>query len=450
MNEAYKKFLLSKQPRTTLAGFKATHFPKQGKDFQNLLIEWAVQVGRCALLEDCGLGKSLQELAFAQNVIEHTNGKVLIATPLAVSFQMIREAEKFGYKAVRTKGDVHKGINVTNYEQLHHFNPKDFDAIIADEASILKNFDGKTRKQVTKFLNQVQYRLLCTATPAPNDYTELGCHAEALGEMTHNQMLGMFFVQSDEDTQSWRLRGYAAKSFWGWVGSWARAVRKPSDVSSFCDDTEYVLPPLKTSHHTVESQIKFGFLPEVARTLNQQRDERRKTIQARCEKVAAILPKDKPCIVWCHLNNEGDLLESLIPDAVQVSGSDSDDAKESRLAAFSVGDTRVLITKPRIAGFGLNWQHCADMAMFPSHSHEQFYQAVRRCWRFGQKKEVTVNIVTSEAESPVLQNMLRKEAAADKMYSEIIKHMDAARKRRELEVAKTKIEIPNWLTTEKA
>ena len=286
-----------------------------------------------------------------------------------------------------------------------------------------------------------------TATPAPNDYVELGTSSEALGVMGRNQMLGMFFSHRGDKTQNWELKGHASKAYWQWVSSWARAIRRPSDFGF--EDGDFALPPINVVEHVIPSSGggngHVGFF-WYARTLDEQRKEKRDSLEARCEKVAEIVPKDRPCIVWCHYNAEGDLLEKLIPDAVQVAGCHSEELKEERMMGFSDGEIRVLVTKPKIGGFGMNWQHCADVVCFPSHSYEQYYQMIRRCWRFGQKKPVTVNIVATEGEKLIMKNMLRKERAAEQMFAGIIREMS------EYQVPKVvadrggeEVRLPAWL-----
>jgi len=442
----YKSFLQTKGIRNSLQGFKPLWMPDFLYDFQGKLTDWSIRKGKAALFEDCGLGKSIQQLVWSENIVRKTNGNVLILTPLSVSCQTVEEAEKFGMKAHRTqKGKVYKGINITNYERLDHYNPNDFNGLVCDESSILKNFDGETRKAVTKFMRKIDYRLLCSATPAPNDFVELGTSAEALGEMTRKQMLGMFFTHNGSDTSQWVLKGHAKKRFWQWVSTWARAIRKPSDLGF--DDTMFILPPLNYHKHTIKSNHKENSLiPSPAVGLHEQRAEKRRTLIARCKKVASLVPENKPCLIWCHLNDEGDLLEKLIPDAIQVSGRDTDNSKEEKLMGFSKGNIRILITKPKIGGFGMNWQHCSTMTFFPSHSHEQFYQASRRCWRFGQKNKVDCHLVASDRESIIMHNMLRKERQAVEMYDGIIREMSEFQLgKKEVKTRMIKMEIPKWL-----
>lgn len=443
MND-YQTFLKSKRLRKQEKGFAPLWLPDFLFDFQRHLCDWAIRIGRGAIFADCGLGKTPMALVWAENVVRKTNKPVLILAPLAVSHQFVREGEKFGIEVNRTQdGGVKKGINVTNYQRLHYFSAGDVGGVVCDESAILKNFDGKLRRQITDFLQKVPYRLLCTATPAPNDFMELGTSSEALGVMKYGQMLGMFFVNDGKTTQKWSLKGHAKRKFWQWMGTWARAVRMPSDLGF--DDDGFILPELITRQHTIASLATNGFFPTQAKTLNDQRAERKRTLNERCEKVAEIIPKDRPFIVWCHLNIEGDLLAKLMPDAVQVKGSDKDEVKEDRLWGFSKGDVRVLVSKPSICGWGMNWHHCSDMSFFPSHSHELFYQALRRCYRFQQKRNVTCNIVTSEAESRVLANMVRKERQAEEMYRGIVREMNHSLKQKNGDGQSVEMELPEWM-----
>jgi hypothetical protein len=396
------------------------------------------------------LGKGPQALVWAENIVRKTNRPVLILTPLTVASQFVREGDKFDIEVKRTKeGTIHKGINVTNYQRLHYYDPSKLAGVVADESSILKHMDAKTRKAVTEFMAKVEYRLLCTATPAPNDFMELGGSSEALGNMTRNQMLAMFFVNDGETTQQWRLKGHAQYLFWRWVASWARAIRKPSDLGF--QDKKFKLPPLNVLPHQVVSDGKSGkgFI-YVANTLEEQREERRSSLHRRCEKVVDVLPTDRTTLSWCQLNDEGDLLTRLIPGAVQVKGSDSDDEKEEKLGAFASGKIRALVTKPSIASFGLNLQCCADVSYFPTHSQESYYQAVRRCWRFGQDKEVNCHLVFSQAEMRVVNSMLRKERQSVELYDGVIRQMNEVLKMNENGQDKSiEMELPTWLSNGK-
>lgn len=447
----YESFIQSKQVLDGVFGFTPTFMPSTLKDFQAGLVDWAVRKGRAAIFADCGLGKTFMQLAWAENVVRHTNKPVLVLTPLSVSAPTIREAEKFGIDARRSSdGVVVHGDNivVTNYERLHYFDPSQFAGCVCDESSILKNLSGATRREITEFMSGLPYRLLCTATAAPNDYVELGTSSDALGYLKATEMLARFFNHDGGETSKWRLKKHAEQHlFWRWVCSWARAVRKPSDIG-FSDDG-YDLPPLICNEHIVSAAtVKDGLLFDMpATTLEEQRDERRRTITERCELAAALACANKgPSVSWCHLNAEGDLLESMIPGAVQISGADSDEFKEEMFDAFSQGQISKIISKPVIAGFGLNWQHCAHQTFFPSHSFEQWYQAVRRCWRFGQEKPVVVDVIASDGERGVLANMNRKSDQASKMFTQLVAMMN-----NELQIEKNKGShsnkeiMPSWL-----
>ena len=362
----------------------------------------------------------------------------MIVCPIAVAAQTVQEGVKFGIECHRShKGELFR-ITVTNYERLHMFNPSDFQAIILDESQILKNFQGKYKQIITAFMRKVPYRLLASATPSPNDFIELGTSSEALGDMGHMDMLNKYF-KNDMNNSSvgrhcgevikWRLKGHAEKPFWRWVCSWARAVRKPSDLGF--DDTDFVLPELIENEYMVEARnLAEGMLFALpAFGMKEQREERKRSVQERCEKVASLVnDTGQPALVWCHLNDEGDLLEKMIPDAIQVSGKDSDDRKEEKLMSFANGESRVMVIKPKIGALGLNFQHCNHMTFFPSHSFEQYYQGVRRCWRFGQKRPVTVDIITTEGEQRVLRNLQDKAVKADKMFENLVNEMHNATK----------------------
>lgn len=453
----YEEFLEAKAQTTKTPAFKVS-----GKDinpalfdFQQDIVRWALEEGRAAIFADCGLGKTPMQLAWADAICKKTGGNVLILTPLAVSYQTIREANKFGIEAYKSSaGEIKKGINITNYERLNYFNPADFVGMVCDESSILKSFNGVRRKEITIFMRKMQYRLLCTATAAPNDYTELGTSSEALGYLGYTDMLNRFFKNDRNNTSGgrfygkvteWRLKGHAETPFWRWVCSWARALRRPSDLG-FNDDS-FIIKPLIENKHLVDARkLPEGCLfPVHAVNLQQQREEVRRTINERCEQVAELVNHDKPALVWCHLNDEGNLLKQLIPGSVQVSGSDTEEAKEERLLAFANGDIRVLITKPKIGGWGLNFQHCAHVTVFPSHSFEQYYQAVRRCWRYGQQNQVTVDIVMTEGEQRVFDNLKEKSIAADKMFSRLVELMREGQKIKTVNGFNEMEVIPAWL-----
>ena len=454
---AYSDFILSKSHSGGDFGFAPIALPSYLFDFQSAMVDWALRKGRAALFEDCGLGKTPQELVWADNVVRHTNGRVLFCAPLAVAFQVAREAEKFGVDVtVSRDGKIGgSGIYLTNYERLGLFDSSDFVGMVCDESSILKSFDGATKQAITIFMRKLPYRLLATATAAPNDYVELGTSSEALGHLGYMDMLNRFFKNDLNNSATgrmrgevikWRLKGHAEEPFWRWVASWSRAMRKPSDIGF--DDARFNLPPLNEREHVVSVEsIAEGMLFELpAVGLKEQREERRRSLTERCEQAASLVSgTGQPAIVWCELNDEGDLLESLIPDAVQVSGADSDDSKEEKLLGFADGKARVLITKPKIGAWGLNFQHCAHMTFFPSHSYEQTYQAIRRCWRFGQKRPVTVDYVTTEGGRGIMRNFQRKAAKADAMFANLVAHQNAALAIERASAFTKKMKVPTWL-----
>jgi hypothetical protein len=457
----YAEFLAAKAQLAHPGGFEPLWLPDFLFDFQKHLTDWAIRHGRSALFEDCGLGKTPQQLVWAENVRRKTNRPVLILTPLAVSGQTVSEGEKFGIEVTRSRaGEITNGINVTNYERLHHYTASDFGGVVCDESSILKSFAGATRKAITEFMRVAPYRLLCTATAAPNDYFELGTSSEALGHMGFMDMLGMYFKNSRNNAAMregygrhgnaaqpvWHFRGHAEQPFWRWVISWARAMQKPSDAGF--DDGPFKLPALHENRHLVKAVTpREGMLFSVpAIGLREEREERRRTLLERCEMVASLVNgTGKPAVCWCHLNDEGDELARVIPDGVQVSGKDSDDEKEEKFAGFTSGKVRVLITKPIIGAWGMNWQHCAHMVTFSGHSFEQYYQSVRRFWRYGQTNEVTVDHVLSDGEERVLANLQRKAEQAQKMFAALTRRVSeeiAAQKPAKLT---QKEKVPAWL-----
>lgn len=455
MGDEYQRFLEDRRNAGSNCGIDPDFLPESLFDFQKFVTEWAIRKGRAAIFEDCGLGKTFQELVWAENYAAHTNRPVLILTPIAVAQQMIHEGEKFGIECHRSRDGSSKGkITITNYEKLHLFSPHDFSAVVCDESSILKSFDGTRKQEITDFMRKTPYRLLATATAAPNDYTELGTSSEALGYMGHMDMIGRFFKNDMNnvgtkrmygEAPKWRFKGHAELPFWRWVTSWAMACRKPSDIGF--DNGDFSLPSLTEKIHLVDiAQAPDGMLFTLpATTLSEQRDERKRTIQERCEKAAELVGHGMPAVIWCHMNEEGDLLEKLIPDAVQVSGRDGDDRKEEKFEAFGTGKVRVMITKPKIGAWGLNWQHAAHVVYFPSHSYEAYYQAIRRCWRFGQKSQVTVDIVMTEGERRVMENLRSKAKKADKMFENLVGEMNNAAGIVRCNIYTQRLEMPSWL-----
>jgi len=432
--------------------------------FQRDITAWALRRGRAAIWADCGLGKSWMALDWARVVHEHTGGDVLILTPLAVAQQFVSEGEKMGVrvKLCRTGSDVEPGINVTNYERLHHFAPDDFAGVVADESSILKDYTSSTRNALIAAFQSTPFRLACTATPAPNDHMELGNHAEFLGVMTRTEMLAMFFTHDGGETQSWRLKGHARGSFWKWVASWAVNIKTPSDLGY--DDAGFLLPPLNVHERVIACGDEMAkhqgslFVVE-ARTLGEQRMARRGSLTARVEEAARIVNAEpgEPWLVWCDLNDESSALKAALDDAVEVRGSDSVEHKEQSLNGFARGDVRVLVSKPSIAGWGMNFQRCARVVFVGlSHSFEAWYQAIRRTYRFGQTRPVECYVVTSDAEGAVVANLKRKQSDAGVMAAGMVAHM-AELTKRELKATgrdateykpRKKMTVPSWVGRE--
>jgi hypothetical protein len=451
----FKDFIQSKTQLSGQFGFDPEFMPDFLFGFQRELVSWSCRKGRSAIFADCGLGKTPMQLVWSENIFRKEGRPVLILTPLAVGYQTSLEGEKFGIECSQSRsGKVTAPITITNYQQLHKFDPEDFCGVVCDESSILKNFDGVLKSQITDFMSKLKYRLLCTATAAPNDYIELGTSSEAVGDLGFQDMLSRFFKKatktasrSDEFRAGlYRFRGHAERDFWRWICSWARAIRKPSDLGF--SDAGFELPPLQAMEHIVRSRTRGAdFLFDMpAVSLAEQRQDRRRTIVERCELAATFATSTKaPVVSWCHLNDEGKMLTQMIPGSVEVSGSDDDEFKEETFAAFAAGEIRALVTKPVIAGFGMNWQHCAHQTFFPSHSFEQWYQAIRRSWRFGQKNPVRVDMIASEGEAGVLANLKRKSDAADKMFQNLCSLISNELSIPKRQDKQTKTEIPSWL-----
>lgn len=423
MGSSYAEFLASKRIVSESAGLEVQGLNPMLFDFQADLVRWALRKGRAAVFADTGLGKTGMQLEWAR----HIPGNVLILAPLAVSRQTVREGEKFGISVAicRSQADAKPGINITNYEMLHHFDPDRFAGIVLDESSCLKSFDSKTRMMIIEAFAKTPFRLACTATPAPNDYMELGNHSEFLGVMSRTEMLAMFFTHDGGDTSKWRLKGHAQDRFWEWVASWAAVLRKPSDLG-YSDDG-FILPGLEIVEHVVRVDKPTEghlFAVEALALLDRQR-ARRESIEARVAEAARIVATkpDEPWLIWCDLNRESELLTKAIPGAVEVKGSDNREHKEQALLGFASGDVRILVSKPSIAGFGMNFQRCANMVFVGlSDSFEQYYQAVRRCYRFGQTRRVEAHIVIAETEGAVRSNIERKERDAIRMAEAMVEY----------------------------
>lgn len=424
---SYAAFLERKAPADPATGLTdVPALPAQLFPFQRDLAAWALKRGRAAIFADTGLGKTAMQLAWAHTVADHTQKPVLILAPLAVAHQTVREgAEKFGIRSsyAKRQADASGAIVVTNYERLDNFDVSAFSGVVLDESSILKSYDGATRTALIESFARTPFRLACTATPAPNDYMELGNHAEFLGVMTRMEMLAMFFVHDGGETQQWRLKGHAESDFWRWLCSWSAMLRRPSDLGY--SDNGFALPSLNVHSCVVPSAASDGALFALeAATLQERIGARRASVADRVAKCAELVnAKPGHWLIWCHLNSESQALASQIDGAVEVTGSMSADEKEAALLGFAAGNIRVLVTKPSIAGFGMNWQHCHQMAFVGlSDSWEEYYQAVRRCWRFGQRQDVDVYVISAESEGSVVANIRRKDADAQRMAEAMVVH----------------------------
>ena len=429
----YQEFLAKKTHATGSYGFETIWMPESAFDFQENIINKAIRKGRIGMFADTGLGKTLMQIVIAENIIRHTNKRVLILTPLAVAFQFIDEATRIGVDDIAHSKDgaLTKKITVCNYERLHLLNPEDFVCVMLDESSILKNFAGKIRDQIVAFIKQVPYRFLSTATPSPNDFIELGNSSEALGYMGYMDMLSKFFKSNQGSADSnnrnigekFYLKPHAERDFFAWVNQWSVMVKKPSDLGF--SDAGYELPALHTNKHIVnnsntwciDGQESLFALP--ARTIYEVREEQKLTVKERCEE-AVKLAIGKTSVYWCNLNEESSLLSTLDSDAVEIIGGMSIDKKEEILVAFARGEIKRLITKARMTSMGLNWQHCNHTVFFPTWSYEQYYQAIRRFWRFGQKSEVVCDMVISEGQERVLEALEQKTQKAIELYGNLV------------------------------
>jgi len=433
----YKEFLENKKHSIGNFGFKANYIPNIAFDFQKYIIEKAVKKGRIAIFADTGLGKTLIQLAIAKNVINHTNKKVLILTPLAVAFQFILEAEKLGIDDIEYSkdGKHNKKIVICNYERLHYFNTSDFICVILDESSILKNFDGKIKNKITSFVKKTPYRFLSTATPSPNDYIELGTSSEALGYMGYTDMLSKFFKNNNNSIdpkhagEKWYLKPYAELDFWKWVSQWSISLRKPSDLGY--SDEKYKLPELIENQYIVKNnkplaingQEQLFNFPAI--NFFEIKAETRNTINERCEKAVEMANRHNTSVYWVNLNDEAKIIGELDKNTYEVKGSMNIDKKEELLVAFSKGEINKLITKTKITAFGLNWQHCNHTTYFPTYSYEQYYQAIRRFWRFGQKNNVMVDLILSDGQTKIMESLKIKKKKASEMFINLSKNVNS-------------------------
>lgn len=425
---SYDEFVKSKRRAEVATGHAPSELNEHLFDFQHAIVSWAVRRGRAAIFADTGLGKTLMQLSWANEITSNTGGMVLILAPLAVSEQTIEQGNTFGIEVKRVphgQAPDSPGVWITNYERMDAVDFNELHGIVLDESSILKAHDGKTRTKIIEASQRVPYRLSCTATPSPNDFEELGNQCEFLGVMTRTEMLATYFVNDTGDTGTWRLKGWGASKFWEWMGSWAVVLRNPSDIGF--DGSRYILPEPIYHEHVVETEQLTGELfARPAMSMTERRQAQRDSIEARCRALAEVVNADtsEPWLIWTHLNDEAELLAELIPGAVNVQGYDSSESKTKNMMDFSHGNLRVLISKPKICGFGMHWAHCARTAFVGlDDSFEKFYQAVRRCHRFGQTRSVHVHIFTAENEGQILANIKRKEQNHHEMSANMIEHM---------------------------
>lgn len=456
MNKQYEQFLANKRHSIGNFGFEANYIPEIAFDFQKYVIEKAILKGRSAVFLDTGLGKTLVQLSLAKNIVNHTNKKVLILTPLAVAFQFILEAEKLGIDDIEySKDGKHtKKIVICNYERLHYFNNSDFEGVILDESSILKNFDGKIKQEVTTFVKKIPYRFLSTATPSPNDFIELGTSSEALGYMGYMDMLGKFFKNNQNSVDSnnrnigekFYLKPHAEKDFFAWVNQWSIMAKMPSDLGF--SNERYNLPELIINKHIVRNESLISVDGQLqmfninAKNFNEIRHEQKQTETKRCEK-AIELAQGKTSVYWCNTNNESSILKHSDKDAVEIIGSQSIDKKEEILLAFANGEIKRLITKAKMTSMGLNWQHCNHSVFFPTWSYEQYYQAIRRFWRFGQKSNVTIDMVISDGQTRVLEAIEQKTKKAIQLHKNLTENVNRSFENKIKEFNK-EIILPNF------
>lgn len=451
----YNDFIQTKEFKHVSAGFEVDALDYPLFDYQEPIVKWALKRGKAAIFADTGLGKTIMQLAWADQVSMHTNQPVLILAPLAVSSQTIDEGAKYGIyvEKLNTDADVFgPGLYIINYEQLHKVKHQ-FKGIVIDESSILKGMDGRRRKEITEFAQDIPFRLSCTATPSPNDFMELGTQSQFLGIMSQVEMLAMFFVNDMSDTGKWRLKGHGQKRFFEWLATWSVVIRKPSDLGY--DDSNHDLPALIYHEHTIETDPQDALFVEPAMGLQDRNKARKDSVDSRVDMAAEIANGiDGPVLIWCNLNDESDKLSDAVNHAMEVKGSDKPDYKEKTLLDFAKGNVKCLVTKPKIAGFGMNWQNCNNMIFVGlSDSWESYYQAVRRCWRFGQEKPVNVHVISADTEGAVVENIKRKDQQNIKLGREMVNHMKTMMEKEIFSAATEKteynatitMEIPEWL-----
>jgi len=419
----YQDFIKNKNREIYSGGIDVEKIHPILFDFQQDIVKWALKKGKACIFADCGLGKTFMQLEW----VRHLGGTSIIIAPLAVNYQTKMEGKRIGVDVniCETQSDVKPGINIINYEKIHKIKIENFDSVVLDESSILKSYTGKYRNELIERTRDIKYKLACTATPAPNDYMELGNHAEFMDVMTRTEMLSMFFIHDSGQTQKWRLKGHAQDEFWKWITEWAVMIRKPSDIGY--KDNDFILPEIEVHEHIIKSNKKFdGYLfVQIAQTLQERQQARKQSIDERVKKAGEIINgSDEPWLIWCNLNEESEKLNKTIKDSIEIKGSDKHEHKEKSMIGFSSGKIKRLVTKPKIAGFGMNWQHCSNMMFVGlSDSYEQYYQAVRRCWRFGQKKKVNAHIIIADTEGSVIKNIKRKEKDAMNMAEKMTRNM---------------------------
>ena len=426
----YNLFLKEKEEKRVASGFevKDSELNSNLFDWQREIVKWCLKKGKCALFEDTGMGKTIQQLAWAEAIVNHTKGKVLIIAPLAVSKQTAQEGEKFGIKVniIENEDDIKEGISVTNYEKLHKFDLSQFIGVCLDESSILKSYSGKTTMELIDTFRYTPYKLSCSATPSPNDYTELGNQAEFLNVMTMSEMLATYFINDASHGNGWRLKGHSEIEFYKWITEWAILINNPSNLGY--DGSKFILPKLNINKIIIESDTwdtnTLFAIP--AETLGERREARKSSIPQKIDKIRELISRMDSCLVWCDFNYESEELKKAIPEGYEIKGSDTPEYKEKGMTGFSTGEVKYLISKPSICGFGMNWQNCNNMIFCGlSDSYEQFYQAIRRCWRFGQKKEVNVYVIISDKETNILENIKKKETQHQNMSKNMISIMSA-------------------------